>query len=201
LKKKAGCLAVTMLFLPTMFVLFGPGFLCTGDVPRKADAVVLFLGPGYDARFNEAKQLIKERYARYLLIPYYGQLFSADNAGGLVKLDSILPSHDLFQRNSSRPASTKNYDSTHIEALEAKRMMDERGLQSAILVSSSYHMRRIRLIAGRVFDARNYLIFCNPGRRQAPFTAADWFNKEHRKIIVKEYVKIGWFLVYSVVGS
>ena len=78
---------------------------------------------------------------------------------------------------------------------------DTEHLKSAMLVSSAYHMRRIRLIAGRVFDARKYSISCNPARWQAPFTAADWLKKERRKIIISEYLKIGWFLVYGVIGS
>jgi len=39
-------LTSTFLLLLTLFVIFAPGFLFTEDVTRKADAVVLFVGPG-----------------------------------------------------------------------------------------------------------------------------------------------------------
>ena len=171
------------------------------NIPRKADAVVLFVGPGNVTRLDEAKQLIKDKYARYLLIPSSGELFTANPAGGLVKLAGNQPCGNLFLRIRIAATYGKFYESTHIEALEAKRMMDDLGLKSAMLVSSAYHMRRISMIAGRVFDARKYSISCNPARWQTSFTAGDWLNKERRKIMVSEYVKIAWFLAYGLVGS
>ena len=65
------------------------------------------------------------------------------------------------------------------------------------MVSSGYHMRRIRLIAGRVFSDNKYSIYCNPAKWQTEYTAADWQNREYRKKIVSEYVKIGWFMFYG----
>jgi len=184
------------LLMVTLFAIFAPGFLFTEDVTRKADAVILFVGPGDEDRLNEAKQLIKEGYARYLLIPFSGELFEADNAGGLVRLTGDHPHEKLFHRTRIAENYKKHYENTHIEALEAKRMMDELGVRSAMLVSSGYHMRRIRLIAGRVFDARKYVIALKPARRQTALTAADWLNNENRKIIGSEYLKMGWFLIY-----
>ncbi len=184
--------------LITAFVWFAPGFLFTEDMPRKADAVILFVGPGNEARLDEAKVLIKEGYARYLLIPSSGELFNADQSGGLVRIAGKQPHGNLFLRIRIAATYKTFYENTHIEALEAKRMMDDLGLRSAMLVSSGYHMRRIRMIAGRVFDDRKYTISCNPARWQKEFIAADWLDTERRKIIVSEYVKMGWFVVYSI---
>jgi uncharacterized SAM-binding protein YcdF (DUF218 family) len=187
-------LMLAVLLVVTLFLIFGPGFLFAEDITRKADAVVLFVGPGNDARLDEAKVLIKEGYARYLLIPSSGEMFRADPAGGLVRISGQQPRGDLILRIRIAATYKKYYENTHIEALEAKRMLDDLGLRSAMLVSSAYHMRRISLIAGRVFSAMKYSISCNPARWQESFTAADWLNKERRKIIVSEYLKIGWFL-------
>lgn len=199
--KSMVCLAMAVFLMLTMFAAFAPGFLFMDNIPRKADAVILFVGPGSVARFDEAKQLIKDGYARFLLIPSSGELFTADPAGGLVKLAGNQPRGDLFLRIRIAATYRKYYENTHIEALEAKRMLDDLGLRSAMLVSSAYHMRRISMIAGRVFDTEEYSISCNPARWQASFNAGDWLNKERRKIIVSEYVKIAWFLVYGVAGS
>jgi uncharacterized SAM-binding protein YcdF (DUF218 family) len=196
------CLAVPVLLLVALCALYAPGYLFTSDVPRKADVVVLFVGPDRVARLDEAKQLIKDGYARYLLIPASGELYAAEAAGRLVWKDTVIqPQVGFYPTKRIVAGYGKFHENTHIEALEAKRMMDERGLRSALLVSSPYHLRRIRLLAGRVFDARDYSISCIPARWPAPFTAADWLNGEHRRIIVKEYLKIGWFLAYGVVGS
>jgi uncharacterized SAM-binding protein YcdF (DUF218 family) len=193
-------LLTPVLLMMTLFVIFAPGFLFSDNIPHKADAVVLFVGPGNEARLDEAKVLIKEGYARYLLIPYTGEIFLATPAGGLARMDGNQRREDLIRRVRMVAKYKELYENTHIEALEAKRMMDEHGLQSAMLVSSAYHMRRIRLIGGRVFNGQKYSIFYNPARWQAEFTAADWLDKERRKIIVSEYVKMGWFLLYGVFG-
>lgn len=180
-----------------LIALFAPGFIFIGDVPRKADAVVLFVGPGNEARLFEARQLLKEGYARYLLIPSSGEIFSADKVGEIEKIRIVQPKGDHFLRMRIAAKYRKYLENTHIEALEARQMMDDMGLRSAMLVSSGYHMRRIRLIAGRVFGASSYSFSCNPAQWQQEFTASDWLDKERRRIIASEYVKIGWFLVYS----
>jgi uncharacterized SAM-binding protein YcdF (DUF218 family) len=194
------CLTAATFLMATLFVIFAPGFLFRENIQRKADAVVLFVGPENEARLDEARHLIREGYARYLLVPYFNQVFIAGPDGELVKANINQPRNDLFHRIRIAATYNKKYENTHIEALEAKRMMDDLGFRSAMLVSSGYHIRRIGMIADRVFDAQKYTISCNPARWQAPFTATDWLNKVHRKLIVGEYVKMVWFLVYGIAG-
>ena len=192
------CFLAAVLLTVMLFVIFAPGFLFRENLQRKADAVVLFVGPGNEARLDEARQLIKEGYARYLLVPFSNEVFIAGPGGELVKVTDIQSRGDLLNRIKVASLYKRYFENTHVEALEAKRMMDDLGLKSAMLVSSAYHMRRISMIAGRVFDERKYSIGCNPARWQREFTAVDWLNADRRKIIVSEYVKIGWFLVYGV---
>jgi uncharacterized SAM-binding protein YcdF (DUF218 family) len=193
-------IAPTILFA-TLFVIFAPGFLFMENIPRRADAVVLFIGPGNVPRLDEAKQLIKDGYARYLIIPSYGEVLLLNSQGEFEQISVAGPKDNLILRVRIAAIYKKHYENTHIEALEAKRIMDDLGLSSALLVSSAYHMRRISMIAGRVFHARKYSISCNPARWQASFTSDDWLKKDRRKIIVSEYVKIAWFLAYGLVGS
>jgi uncharacterized SAM-binding protein YcdF (DUF218 family) len=195
------CLKAAAPLFALLFVLCAPGFLFTENIPRKADAVILFVGPGNEARLGEAQQLIKEGYARYLLVPSSGELFQAAPAGALVRIAGNRERGSLLFRVRKAVDYKPYYENTHIEALEAKRMMDGLGLHSALMVSSAYHMRRIRMIAGRVFEPRSYSVSCNPARWQPPFSAADWLVREHRRVIVSEYLKIGWFLLYGVFGS
>jgi len=189
--------ALTFLLL---FVIVAPGFLFMENIPRKADAVILFVGPGNEARRDEARQLIKDGYAHFLLIPYSGEVFAANSSLGLVRLNCNQSREKLFHRVWIATTYKNYFENTHIETLEAKRMMDDLGLRSAMLVSSAFHMRRIELIAGRVFDGRKYSISCNPARWQASYTFRDWFNKERRGNIISEYIKMFWFLVYSIAG-
>ena len=56
------------------------------------------------------------------------------------------------------------YEDTHIEIIEAQKRMSDYGLKSAIFVSSPHHMRRIKLIAEKVFKSNNYNFYYVPTR-------------------------------------
>ncbi len=84
----------------------------------------------------------------------------------------------------------------HVEAVEAKQILDRLGLRSALMVSSPYHTKRISMICNRVFQG-GYGFAVVPSRLQQIYSLRDWFDKDHRKKIVSEYVKIGWFLMYE----
>ena len=191
------CLAAISLLL-VVFAIFAPCSLFIEDAPLQADAVVLFVGPDNETRLFEARRLIKEGYARYLLIPASGEIFSADKIEEIEKINLNQTQGNPFLRNRMEADYGKHYENSHVEVLEAKRMLDGLGLRSALMVSSGYHMRRIRLIAGRVFNTGKYSYSCNPAQWQPVFTAADWLDKDKSYIIISEYVKMGWFLVYAL---
>jgi uncharacterized SAM-binding protein YcdF (DUF218 family) len=186
--------------LSVLCALLAPGFLCLQEEPRPADAVVLFVGPENQSRLEEAEQLIRDKKARYLLVPSSGMVYAAGPDGGVVKMADQEPRSRLIQRIRIAARYRTYYENTHIEALEAKRMLEDLHLNSAVLVSSNYHMRRIHLIANRVFDRERFSIACHPARWQGSFAAADWLDRGHRTIIVNEYLKIVWFLAYGVLG-
>ncbi|KAF0219927.1 MAG: hypothetical protein FD174_1651 [Geobacteraceae bacterium] len=194
---------LTVAVLPFLTVLlaglvcYSPHYLTCSDVPQKSDAVVLFIGPESEARLNEARELIRAGYARYLVIPAYGETLQITTNGmrEVASKKLLLKSETLTTRKAAY--YKKYYEDTHVEALEAKRMMDEHGLRSAILVSSPYHMRRIKLIGSRVFGRSLYSLTLAPTRFQASYTVADWLNKERRETIFSEYLKMGWYLFYA----
>lgn len=185
------CLLLAALFL-------APRWLLYADPPTAADTVVLFVGPGFEDRLTEARRLVREGYARSLLIPAYHGSFRR-NDGHIVSvggdfIEKFFPAVRVAM--GTYPAC---YEETHVEALEARRLMDARGFRSALFVSSPYHMRRIRMICGKVFD---------PGRYEIRFVPAQTLNVLRRPLLpdlasirwqTSEYLKIGWFLVYSVV--
>jgi uncharacterized SAM-binding protein YcdF (DUF218 family) len=91
----------------------------------------------------------------------------------------------------------KHFENTHVESLEAKRQLDERGFRSALFVSSPYHMKRLYLISRTVFNRNKYTLTFIPSRFQQGFTLDDWSNKRIRNMIFREYLKMGWFLMYA----
>lgn len=180
-------------------LLYGPGYLTRADRPVHADAVVVFVGPGGEHRFEEGRRLIAEGYARYLIIPAYGTVSRYAGNGRFEPLIAEPRRSVPSFRRAPASGFGKHVENTHIEALLAKQTLDRLGMSSAILVSSPFHTRRIGLISSRVFSD-DYTVTLVPSRFQNPFSARDWFNGDHLVKIVSEYVKITWFLVYAPFG-
>lgn len=185
-----------------MFIInLGIRYLAYSDIPRKADAVVLFLGPDAKARQDEANLLLRQDYARYLLIPTYG-IIECNTESKSPRRGIDLAKLDIEQRNKKRSINTKGYakyiENTHIEIMEAKRMMDEKGLRSAIFVSSPLHMRRIRLMSERLFKNDDEKVIFVATRFEAVHNNISDLAIDDWKVVAGEYVKISWYMLYSL---
>jgi uncharacterized SAM-binding protein YcdF (DUF218 family) len=170
--------------------LYVPRFLVYADKPVKADAIIVFEGD--ESRDKEAHQLRNEGYAGFILIPAYFQVIAPNYP---------LPKVDEAPKKISGSEDLENYprfyENTHVEMLRAKKMMNSLGLKSAIMVSSPYHMERIRMIARRIFGEQARLFTYVPTRYDREpadlrsMRRADWM------FIASEIIKICWFRVYS----
>ena len=188
-------LAAAIIFIFSS--LYVPYYLTYADHPAKSDAVVLLVGPGFKARKKEAYQLIAEGYATYLIIPAHGKILKASNNGIFFPIKQ----NHIVKNNSSMGKKEKIdlrfHEDTHIELLIAKKIIDGLGFRSSIFVSSPYHMRRIKLIAGRVFNGTCYKIFIVPSRYENVNKKLWWAHKTDINSIISEYIKIFWFLLYA----
>src|SRR5271169_1956107 len=197
--KKTVLVLATFIFIVTMislFIFYGPTFLSYHDKPVKSDAIILFWGD--DEREPEALRLLNEGKARYLIIPALGEIWLHKLDGSRKLVSPNIKNGDLTFKLHKDICYKRHYEKTHIEVLEGKRIMADLGLHSVMLFSSPYHMRRIHLIADREFYDGEYTICCVPTTSERSFTAHDWFHKKSRDVIISEYVKIGWFLLYAI---
>jgi len=173
-----------------VLVFYAPHYLAYSDDAERCDAVILFLGPDYEARKKEAHRLIQEGFADYLMIPAHSKVLTPgkDEKLEILKQKAV---------TAKRPSRCRNlYEDTHLEALYAKDMMDRYKLTSAIFVSSPVHMRRIKIIADRVFDRKAYRLSFVPTRYEKPWGYLWWTDRDGSKQVISEYVKIAWFLIY-----
>ena len=172
-----------------------PGFLAFSCSVEKVDCVVVMVGGEPGARARGAEQLVEQGRSEVLLIPAYNQVAFAEKTGlsemGYVKMAPVADKPVRFMGRSYRV-----FENTHLEMLKGKKIMDNLGYRSAIIVSSPYHMRRLQLIAGKVFGD-DYRI----GFEATPFEKYDTLgcfrSWEAFGNVASEYLKIGWFLVYS----
>ena len=179
-------------------LFYAPHYLTYSDKPRSSDAVVLLVGPDFEARKKEANYLIGYGYANFLIIPAYGRISKAAKDGTLKSVKKNRANRKIPARNDRAAKSAqKIYENTHLEMLYAKAMIDEHGLKSAIFVSSPYHMRRVKIMAGRIFDQRVYDCSFVPTRYEKRCDNLWWTNRYCLKWVMGEYIKVGWFLTYE----
>ena len=175
-------------------ILSAPHFLLYSSPFKKADAIVLLLGPDFNARQKEAYDLISDEMADYLIIPAYNKTYRVFDKGAIKYLPANIPEPRTIKKNVD--VSPRFYEDTHWEIIEAKKAMSQYRLSSAIFVSSPYHMRRIKIIVIRVFDNDDgefYFIPTHYEKAPAAFWELSWADW---KKVTREYGKILWFFVY-----
>ena len=190
------CFVVIILLLVLLigFILYSPRFLLYSSEYRKANAIVLILGPDFKARQKEAYKLINEGMADYLIIPAYHKVYRVYDKEMKKYLSPNLYFLKSDQKNVTAPPEF--YEDTHLEIVEARKIMSGYRLNSAIFVSSPYHMRRIKIMAMKVFDTNNNVFYFVPTHyEKAPADFRELSSADWRKVR-REYGKILWFLIY-----
>jgi hypothetical protein len=184
---------ILILVMSGAIILYSPRFLLYSSEYKKANAIILLLGPDFKARQKEAYKLIDEGMTDYLIIPAYHKAYRVYDKE---KKKYLSPNLYSFKPDQKNIAPSGFYEDTHLEIIEARKMMSGYGLNSAIFVSSPYHMRRIKLIVMKVFDTDKGDFYFMPTRyEKAPanyweLSLADW------KKVRREYGKILWFFIY-----
>lgn len=188
----------TLVFLAVLVIVtlcLAPRYLVFSQKPEKSDAVILLVGSNDEARRREAEQLMREGYAEYLVIPARNRVLRADADRSLTKaLPVPLPPAGAYKTGEE----TEN---THLEIAQARRIMENMGFTSAIFVSSPYHMRRIKLIASRVFagtaNTPTFRLYFVPTRYETTHVNTWFLHRRDLKFVSSEYAKMAWFLTYN----
>jgi len=85
---------------------------------------------------------------------------------------------------------------TYQEALELKQLLDnEATVQSVIVVSSPYHMRRVRWTFTQVLDHKTRIQFAPVPFRQTSDHQQWWTDQKSWEHVVKEYLKLLFYYV------
>jgi uncharacterized SAM-binding protein YcdF (DUF218 family) len=189
----AGIAAILLVVLVAGLQVSGR-WLLYQDRPVRSEVVILFVGPGFEERLLEARRLVRAGYGHNLLIPAYNSYFQRMADGSVASLGKDFIEQFFPAVRAAGGKLPDHFEATHVEIIEAKRLMDAAGFRTALFVSSPYHMRRIRLISDRVF-ADGYTIRFVPSRSQPAHPVRAMVAD--LRWLVSEYVKIGWFLGYS----
>jgi hypothetical protein len=190
---------LTWLLILAAFVAmiwYAPKYLVYADQPVKSDVIILFLGSDFETRKNEVLKLIEEGYARHVIIPARGQAFDAE-VFSRVGPSTVRRMGTQVYHPSPTPSNYPQYfEYTHIEILEAKKMIDKAGFRSAIFVSSPFHMRRIKMIASSVLGSTHLKMTFVPMVQDNRANRFWFLCFPDLQSIGEEYAKIAWFVIY-----
>jgi len=187
---------LTVALAGALLVAEAGRFLTYADPVRPADAAVLLIGQDLNARQLAAHELLCAGRARYLIVPAYRQVF-------ICSAGSVLPSPPAPRRSVMRQSPTrisrfsKWIEDTHVEVLLARGTIERMGLDSVVFVSSPYHMRRIKIIAQRLFDRQKIKTRFVATPYETTGGSLWWTNRREIAWVLSEYVKIAWFMIYE----
>ena len=171
-------------------------WLDTGLPPVKADLIYVFAG-GPTERPAYAAELYEKEYAPRLVVAGILVPVSLQAAGlqlnegtlGRMELEDYgVPRGDIIQLDAG---------TSTLEELEALRdYMDEEGLDSALLVTSPFHTRRVRMCVHMVFSgSRSNITVTGVPEERARVSLKNWWASEYDTVTVAmEYIKLTYYL-------
>ena len=168
-------LLMSILVIFIFIFLYAGKWLVLNQEPKETDLIIVLSGA--DGRLDVARKTLEEGYAdRLLLTNTYG-----------------FPQQEIskIKNNLALKAIYNDYESTSTlaSAFYSQKLMEEHGFTSAIIVSSDYHMRRVKLNFERAFEGSEMKLtyVASDSNYQAGLW---WTNKYSVGVTGSEYIKI-----------
>lgn len=178
------CLSVIVL-VAVVFLMKFPWsvlgkFLVVHDAPEPADVIVV-LGGNHERELYAA-ELYRQGLAPRIIMtgcgPFAGQMAQIAVEAGVDNKDIIVESKS---------------ESTYDNARYSRDIVLEHHFNTAIVVSSPYHMRRSKLVFERVFNRSGVKLLYCPAKKPNFDADNQSISKEDRRRIGREYVKIVYY--------
>ncbi|MEK4039052.1 YdcF family protein [Paenibacillus sp. FSL L8-0493] len=171
-------LFVCLLLLITGFFSAGR-FLALTESPKQSDVIIVLSGG--QGRVEKAAELYKAGYAPYIILSNAKE--STSKSGDMVQNAIALgiPKDVIYTENAAK--------STHQNAKYTLPIMKEYGFKSAIVVSSDFHMRRVKFLFGRVYK-KSEIELTYVGSASGYNAKRWWSDRKSRETTFNEYVKM-----------
>lgn len=181
LKKRRKRLYLTyILFLLIFLLFFMVGRFLTLTQPSKQADVIIVLSGG-QGRVEKAVDLYKAGYAPYIILSNAKE--SSSRSGDMLQtaLDLGIPQDVIYTENAA--------ESTYQNAEFTLPIMKEHDFKSAIVVSSEFHMRRVKLLFDRVYK-KSEIELTYVGSVSGYNAKRWWSDRKSRETTFNEYVKM-----------
>ncbi len=208
--RRKGWKIALLIFLALLFLLFlfrtplliaAGSFLVTADDLEKADIITVLMG-ATPSRVVKGVELYQEGYGE-ALVAVRSQDF--DNYALLDELDLDPPGAVDINRDIALQMGLPEdafmileyrADSTWDEALAVREYMQEKELESVIVVTSLYHSGRAKKTFQRVLG-EEYTVFSRPSSYD-PFEPESWWRERRQaRQLILEYQKMINFYLFQ----
>lgn len=188
-KKRIGMfIALVFVILLIIFIINAGKFLVVEDRIQKSDAIIVLSGDRGE-RVEKAAELYHQGYGKYFVISG-GTVYNDVTAAQLMKEHALqlgIPKKSIILEDRA--------DSTYENADFTKQVIKSYPIHSAIVVSSNYHMKRVKMIFDRDFKNTDMKLFYT-GAKDRNFNKTRWWsNNKSIMITITEYLKMVGYAV------
>lgn len=161
------------------FSFLGRSFLVIEGNPKQSEAIIVLSGD--DGRLEKAAELHHEGLAEIVILSTATEYHTTKEEA----IELGIPANNIIEE--------KQAVSTYSNATLTKEIMVEKGLKSAIVVTSNYHSRRASITFNEIFQGTG--IDLSYAIAPSSFTTDGKMASFEHQITFKEYVKItGYWL-------
>ena len=170
----------------TTILQFAANYLIVEDELEKSDVIIVLGGEKRGKRTEKAVQLYQGGFAERLLFSDGTHLSwrvkAIDEMIALARKLGV-PETAIYKEDQSR--------STYENALYSKKIMEENGWDSAIIVTTNWHTRRSQFIFEKVFkDSGIKLLFAPSPPELIDNVDRWWEDSEKQQVILTEWAKL-----------
>lgn len=202
--------AALIIFTSRLWLPLPGKYLIVEDNLQKADCIVTLRGDDY-WRFKKAVELYKLGYAKNIVAPIvpekegkYRDYYNFDAIILSTKTISVkefaLRAFAFFGMDTKNVYFTdQEVASTYDEAVATRKFMQEKGMKSLILVTTSYSTRRALMTFRWVLKGTGIKIY-NCTAVNELLNPPQWWAKERdARIVLQEYLTIAYNIFYRFV--
>jgi len=156
---------------------------------NKVDIIIVLSGDDEGQRLRHAFHLYRKGYARKILLSGGTNLWEET---GIDLMERYLIQLGVSQEDI---ISEKLSESTVENASFSLRLLEERRVKSAIVVTSPTHTRRVSIIFKKIFSPKMEVsVSSDPHAFQVE---GWWRNQRDRRVVIREYFQISWYLLFG----
>jgi uncharacterized SAM-binding protein YcdF (DUF218 family) len=171
--------------------LLGPGFILDAPqpAPEKSDAIVVISGDEQMARFAEGVNLYRQGLGDFLV--FSGAAFDNGTSNADV-MRSLAIARGVPQ---SAILEEPQGEDTWGNAIYTREVLEEHDLQSAILVTSPYHLRRAQVTFDAAYAGSGIQIMVHAAPDSQWRKLSWWQQAETRRLTFTELQKLAYITI------